>query len=614
MASARSTTDQNDPTDLSRTGLTSNTAPTPAAGSIKLPPRLAAAMPSGLLWAARALSFTLLWHLAHATTSLFTVLPPVSTWYPATGVLFAFGLLYGWRALPLTLAGPMLADFAPTDWTFWAHVLRQTLVFGGTGCYLRMVLGGNIPRRGMTDAVTGLMFAFAAALTAAFLIIPILSAQGEAEILVNHAFITSMAGDATGVLMVAPLCVWLATTIDPKVRNQSTWGIASPTQAIARGTVCAAITAVAYAYIATQHDSLHWEFLTFLPLLWAAFRGRFRGAVIAAAMSNAAAAYVVASMWPVDQLLNAQMQMLAFSVMSLLTGAAVSDRDTAIQRLESNEAFLEDTIAERTRQLRREVARQTELATERDRARDEAEVASAAKSRFIAAASHDLRQPLQALSLVLGLLQTRITDAQARELLDRGEISLDNLMALFNNLIDLSRMEAGKEPVNPREVHLDEVLARITTDLRGHAEQKTLTLRHVPTSATIFTDPLHLERILRNLIGNAVKYTETGGVLVGCRRRGSAIRIDVVDTGPGIPSEHLHKIFTEFHRIDSDSMRGHGLGLAIVQRAAALLGALVGVTSTPGRGSRFYVIFPLDGAHATPHRAHTMPDETPLAV
>lgn len=241
-------------------------------------------------------------------------------------------------------------------------------------------------------------------------------------------------------------------------------------------------------------------------------------------------------------------------------------------------------------------------AAEQERARaaaEDAEDANKDKSRFLAMASHDLRQPMMALRLFLEVLNRRASDPALRPVLDKANETLATLSDLFESLLDLSQLETGQRAVQPMPVRIDELLQRLGDEFGIVARAKGLRFRLVSCRLTVLADPLLLERILRNLLSNAIRYTERGGVLVGCRRLGDAIRFEVVDTGIGIPPEQQAMIFHESYRVEgrgegakAGRERGFGLGLAIVQRAAALMDAPVQVTSRLGRGSRFCVTVP----------------------
>ncbi len=238
-------------------------------------------------------------------------------------------------------------------------------------------------------------------------------------------------------------------------------------------------------------------------------------------------------------------------------------------------------------------------------ARLEAERANRAKSRFLAAASHDLRQPLNAMSLFLGVLQTHV-DEVGKGVLGQMQTSLDAMIELFNALLDLSKLESGAVEVEVKPVPAASLLDRLRTDFSGMATAKGLDLRVVPSRAVLMTDAPLLERILRNLVSNAIRYTESGRVLVGCRRYGDSLRIEVHDTGPGIAPEDQRRVFEEFSQLANPARQrdgGHGLGLAIAKRTADLLNHPLGLDSTPGRGSCFRVSVPLAETPALPGQA-----------
>jgi two-component system CheB/CheR fusion protein len=225
-----------------------------------------------------------------------------------------------------------------------------------------------------------------------------------------------------------------------------------------------------------------------------------------------------------------------------------------------------------------------------------AEHANLGKSRFLAAASHDLRQPLQTLSLLQGILARKVKDAEALELVGRLEETLSAMSGMLNTLLDINQLEAGF--VRPQEVTfaVDDLIARLRTEFAYHVAAHNLGWHVVPCGLFVRSDPRLLEQMLRNLLSNAVKYTARGKVLLGCRRRGDKLRIEVWDTGPGIPEGQLQAIFEEFHQLDNSARernRGLGLGLAIVQRLAELLHHAVDVRSQPGKGSVFAIEVPL---------------------
>ncbi len=226
-------------------------------------------------------------------------------------------------------------------------------------------------------------------------------------------------------------------------------------------------------------------------------------------------------------------------------------------------------------------------------AKEAAERANAAKSRFLAAASHDLRQPLQALDLQRAVLARRVSDPEALRTVQELGLSVDVMRGTLDALLDLGQLESGAIKAEVGEVGLDGLFRRLAGEFRGLAAAKGVGLRVVPSRAVVRSDPRLLERILQNLVSNAVKYTRAGKVLLGCRRYGSGrLRVEVWDTGIGIAQDQLEAIFEEFYQVANPARErrfGHGLGLAIARAAAELLGHRLDVRSRQDRGSVFAV-------------------------
>jgi signal transduction histidine kinase len=231
------------------------------------------------------------------------------------------------------------------------------------------------------------------------------------------------------------------------------------------------------------------------------------------------------------------------------------------------------------------------------------EIANKYKSHFIASASHDLRQPLHALNLFVAQLQTEADPAERARLINRIEAAIGSMNELFGALLDMTKLDAGIIEPHVGEFPLERLLKRIETTFADAAREKGLRLRVVASDTWVRSDFILLERMLMNLVSNAVRYTARGGVVVGCRRRGASLRIDVCDSGPGVPEDQQGKIFGEFYQlpgaeIERDRRPGMGLGLSIVDRLGQLLGHPVELDSRPGRGSRFSVTVPPATARA----------------
>ncbi|MFN4202925.1 MAG: PAS-domain containing protein [Tabrizicola sp.] len=243
-------------------------------------------------------------------------------------------------------------------------------------------------------------------------------------------------------------------------------------------------------------------------------------------------------------------------------------------------------------------ARVMERTLELEDALAHAERANASRSRFVAAASHDLLQPLSAAKLFISSISGEGMDPGARVALEKAQNALISVEGILDALLDISKLESGKAAVSVGAVQLDRLLRTLSEEFAPIAATRGLRLRVIPCSAVVESDPAYLRRILQNLIGNAIRYTVSGRVLVGARRRGSVVRLEVWDTGPGIPEEAQNDIFKEFHRLNAraSASEGMGLGLAIVERACALLGHPLALQSEVGRGTCFMVQVPLSDA------------------
>jgi two-component system, sensor histidine kinase len=228
-----------------------------------------------------------------------------------------------------------------------------------------------------------------------------------------------------------------------------------------------------------------------------------------------------------------------------------------------------------------------------------AEQASVAKTRFLAAASHDLRQPVQAIELLVDALGEDLANHPSRGLLDRIQEAGHGLRNLLNALLDSAKINAAAITAKPRHIQLAPLLKRICNELATQAQHKGLDIRVAKTKACVYTDPALLELILRNYVENAIKYTPEGRVLIGCRKQGGQIRIEVHDTGIGIPASAQETVFQEFYQLgnpERDKAKGLGLGLYIAHSLGKLLNHDIGVNSTVGKGSMFYVTVPQGSA------------------
>jgi signal transduction histidine kinase len=210
---------------------------------------------------------------------------------------------------------------------------------------------------------------------------------------------------------------------------------------------------------------------------------------------------------------------------------------------------------------------------------------------LLAMAGHDLRQPLQVIMSAYSWLARRHPEGREREYVERGQLAIAQMTDQLDHLVDALHLHERSSRIELVPVSLEPLLSDLCRDNNGLARQRRLRIRHCFTRIAVLSDKVLLDSILRNLICNALKYTPAGGkILIGCRRRGSIVRIEVHDTGVGIPPNYLSKIFDAFQRLDSPQSNGLGLGLFVVRRAVDLLGHRIEVRSMVGRGSCFSVL------------------------
>ncbi|QNH78347.1 response regulator [Pseudomonas protegens] len=283
--------------------------------------------------------------------------------------------------------------------------------------------------------------------------------------------------------------------------------------------------------------------------------------------------------------------------------ADITERKLAQQRLEQLNDQLEQRVAARTdelleanRNLQQQIARRERIERDLREARDAAEAANRSKDKYLAAASHDLLQPLNAARLLISTLRERRLPAAEQLLVERTHQALEGAEDLLTDLLDISKLDQAAVKPDPAVYRLDELLAPLVSEFQSVAEAAGLELRVRFGDFALFTDLRLMTRILRNFLSNACRYTERGSILLAARRRGDQLRLEVWDTGRGIAADRLESIFLEFNQLDvgrAADRKGVGLGLAIVERIAKILGYRVQVQSRPGRGSRFSIQVPL---------------------
>lgn len=512
--------------------------------------------------------------------ALASIHPSATPIWPPTGVALAAVLLRGYRTWPAIFAAAMIAN-ATT-----AGSVATTIAIA-TGNSLEAVTGAYLINRWSGGCETFSTPNSVAKFTLICVVIatPISASIGLTSLALfgyiepknfADAWITWWLGDVTGALVIAPVIVLWALN-HPHAFNRHDFVETAGVLATA-----AAVGLIAFSPLIEQtpgRDPL--GFLAILPMLWAALRrGPRDTATVALVLAGITIWGTHAGGGPfATPDLNASfllvlMFLISITVPSLLLSADVEVRKKAEGSLRRAHVELEQKVAERTQEL---------------------ELANTAKSRFFAMASHDLRQPLHALGLFVAQLRTPLKPEERTKTIERVDATRKEMDEMFNSLLDISRLDAGTLAPKITEFPIARVLQKIETAFDQATQKKGLRLRVRPSDAWVRSDAMLLERIMLNLVSNAVRYTSQGGILVACRRRGEMLRIEVCDTGPGIPEDQKHNIFGEFFQVPTSEQNrsgGLGLGLAIVDRLCLLLNHQIDLASTVGRGSRFAILVP----------------------
>lgn len=519
--------------------------------------------------------------LAKGGLALASIHPSATPIWPPTGVALAAVLLRGYRIWPAIFTAAMVAN-ATTAGSV------ATSVAIATGNSLEAIVGAYLINRwsGGRNTFSTPNSVAKFALICVVIATPISASIGLTSLATvgyiepknfADAWITWWLGDVTGALVIAPVIVlWAAGHHYAFSRNEflETVGVLA---------TAAVVGLIAFSPLIEQtpgRDPL--GFLAILPMLWAALRrGPRDTATVALVLAGTTIWGTLMGGGPFtsgnlnSSFLLVLMFLISITVPSLLLSAEVEARKKAEESLRRAQIGLEHNVAERTQEL---------------------ELANAAKSRFLAMASHDLRQPLHALGLFVAQLRTPLNSRERTKTIERVDAARKEMDEMFNSLLDISRLDAGMLTPKITEFPIAHLLQKIETTFDQATREKGLELRIRRSNAWVRSDAMLLERILLNLVSNAVRYTLQGGIIVGCRRRGERLRIEVWDTGPGIPEDQKQNIFGEFYQVPAQERNrsgGLGLGLAIVDRLRLLLDHQIDLASRVGRGSRFAIELPM---------------------
>jgi signal transduction histidine kinase len=519
--------------------------------------------------------------LAKGGLALASIHPSATPIWPPTGVALAAVLLWGYRAWPAIFTAAVIAN-ATTAGSV------ATAIAIATGNSLEAVVGAYLINRWSSGCNTFstpnsvakfalICFVIATPISASIGLTSLATAGYIERTNFANAWVTWWLGDVTGALVIAPVIVlWASSHYHAFNRNEylETIGVLA---------TAAAIGLIAFSPLIEQTPSRDpLGFLVILPMLWAALRrGPRDTATVALVLAGFTIWGTLTGGGPFTtadlnvSFLLVLMFLISITVPSLLLSADVEVRKRGEERLRRAQIELERKVAERTQEL---------------------EIANAAKSRFLAMASHDLRQPLHALGLFVAQLRTPLRSGERTRTIELVDATRKEMDEMLNSLLDMSRLDAGILIPTITQFPIARLLQKIETTFDQATRETGLRLRVRRSDAWVRSDAMLLERILLNLVSNAVRYTLRGGIIVGCRRRGQMLRIEVWDSGPGIPEDQKQNIFGEFFQLaarDRNRYGSMGLGLAIVDRLRLLLNHPIDLASTVGRGSRFAILVPM---------------------
>ena len=540
--------------------------------------------------------------LAKGGLALASIHPSATPIWPPTGVALAAVLLWGYRIWPAIFTAAVIVNATTAGSVATAIAIATgNSLEAVVGAYLinRWSSGCNTFSRPNSVAKFALIcFVIATPISASIGLTSLATAGYIERTNFANAWVTWWLGDVSGALVIAPVIVlWASSHYHAFNRNEflETVGVLA---------TAAAVGLIAFSPLIEQTPSRDpLGFLAILPMLWAALRrGPRDTATVALVLAGITIWGTLTGGGPFTtadlnvSFLLVLMFLISITVPSLLLSADVDVRKKAEESLRRAQIDLERKVAERTQEL---------------------ELANAAKSRFLAMASHDLRQPLHALGLFVAQLRTPLKSGERTKTIERVDATRKEMDEMFNSLLDISRLDAGILTPKITEFPIARLLQKIETRFDQATREKGLRLRVRRSDAWVRSDAMLLERILLNLVSNAVRYTLRGGIIVGCRRRGEMLRIEVWDSGPGIPEDQKQNIFGEFFQLpapERNQYGGLGLGLAIVDRLRLLLNHQIDLASTVGRGSRFAILVPMADECVTSTQPVDSPHPAAFAV
>ena len=564
-------------------------------------------------------AYIVLWLILWYTSRIADVLGGASLWYLPAGLRFSAFVLFGWPALLLELTATLVASVlqfafsglalpdpfsAQMGWLVYAWC-AMPIAYAIVLFPFRRKMRGQIDLARSAQSVRFISAAVAASMLGAVVGTVHLVYGG---FIAHHQWAQATAswvtGDFIGIVTLSPL---LFVRVWPRLQSYLQDGHghghgSHKSEPIARDrhadlrTVAATILAPFLVFGIPKYLDLNLQYplvalLLLLPLVAVALAYGLRGAVLAVALLDAGLVLSMALLHEQELAMQYQLVMVAIALVGLWLGGAVESR----YRL----------MADYAKELQSEVQRQT-LALQQATAdlrekRDEAEQANLAKSRFLAAASHDLRQPAHALGMFMERLDQVAVDSQFRGLVTSANAAVREMQDMLDGMFDLSHLEAESTQAQIQTFPISDLFDALRNGLTSEALTKGLRLRIRPSSAWLRSDATLLRRILLNLVGNAIRYTRQGTVLVACRptQSGTHVRLEVRDSGIGIAPEDHEKVFQEFYQVSNpqrDRRLGLGVGLSIVERCCALLSHPLSLRSSVGEGTCVSITVPLTNA------------------